>query len=73
MWHYFYTHNVYFGLLNYSVSWLRTCGAQKSRIPAFKKSLKEGNPVVVYHTGVYINRNQELDGERAVKRRVVWE
>ena len=62
----------YFGYLNYSVAWLRTCGNQKRRIPAFKKSLKEGNPVVVYHTGVYRNRNHELDGERVVKRRV-WE
>tara|TARA_A100001011_G_scaffold204453_1_gene212710 strand:- start:1339 stop:1665 length:327 start_codon:yes stop_codon:yes gene_type:complete len=58
----------FFGYLNYSVAWLRTCGNQKRRIPAFKKSLKEGNPVVVYHTGVYINRNHELDGERAIKR-----
>ena len=57
----------YFGLLNYSIAWLRTCGAQKSRIPAFKKSLKEGNPVVVYHTGCYRNRNHEIDGERALE------
>ena len=63
----------YFGYLNYSVAWLRTCGNQKRRIPAFKKSLKEGNPVVVYHTGVYNNREHEIDGERALEKTWMWQ
>ena len=49
----------YFGYLNYSVCWLRTCGKQKLQIPAFKNSLKNGNPIVVYHTGCYGNRADE--------------
>ena len=49
----------YYAYLDVSVCWLRTCGKQKKQIPAFKKSLKNGNPVVVYHTGCYRNRTQE--------------
>ena len=63
----------YFGYLNYSVAWLRTCGNQKRQIPAFKKSLKEGNPDVVYHIGVYRNRTHELNGERVMKGRWMWQ
>ncbi len=49
----------YYHYLDVSVCWLRTCGKQKKQIPAFKKSLKNGNPLVVYHTGCYRNRTQE--------------
>tara|TARA_B100001029_G_scaffold173299_1_gene172046 strand:- start:789 stop:1121 length:333 start_codon:yes stop_codon:yes gene_type:complete len=52
----------YFGLLHYSVGWLRTCGDQKTRIKDFKKSLKDGHPVVSYHTGCYRNSYHEIDG-----------
>ena len=49
----------YFGYLNYSIGWLRTAGRQKRQIPEFIKSLKEGNPMVVYHIGCYRNSCQE--------------
>jgi len=49
----------YFGYLNYSIGWLRTAGRQKQQIPEFRKSLKEGNPRILYHIGSYINNLQE--------------
>ena len=49
----------YFGMIGYSVGWLRTCGRQKKQVSRFIKSLKEGNPTVTYHTGCYFNSCQE--------------
>ena len=57
----------YFGLLNYSVSWLRTCGNQKSQIPIFRKSIKEGNPIVAYHTGCYRDCEHERNSKIALE------
>ena len=51
----------YFGYLNYSIGWLRTAGRQKQQIPEFIKSLKEGNPRILYHIGCYRNNAQERE------------
>tara|TARA_A100001015_G_scaffold267796_1_gene318135 strand:- start:1988 stop:2329 length:342 start_codon:yes stop_codon:yes gene_type:complete len=50
----------YFHHLRYSIAWLKTCGRQKKQISKFIKSLKEGNPIVTYHTGCYYTYTQEL-------------
>ena len=49
----------YYSYLGYSVCWLRSCKRQKRQISKFIKCLKEGNPIVTYHTGCYNNASQE--------------
>ena len=46
--------------MNYSIAWLRPSSKQ-SRIglKAFKKSLKDGNPTISYHTGCFGNLYEE--------------
>ena len=52
----------YFGRTGYSISWLKPCGKQKRRQFRFKKSLKDGSPIIVYHTGCYFNCLHERKG-----------
>ena len=42
-----------------SVSWLSACRSQRSRNDLFLKSLKEGNPKIVYNTGAYLWPTEE--------------
>ena len=50
----------YFGKTGYSVAWLKPIKCQRLKTREFKKSLKDGKPVVLYHTGCYINYSMEL-------------
>jgi hypothetical protein len=43
-----------------SVCWLKPTKSQSSRYYLFKRSLKDGNPQVFYHTGCYLNREHEI-------------
>ncbi len=44
----------YFNQRSYSISWLRPSAKQRTRTSAFKKSLKDGRPSIVYHTGCFL-------------------
>ena len=50
----------YFNNIKCSIAWLTPSRNQIQKTSEFKKSLKKGNPVVVYHTGCYTTRLQEL-------------
>ena len=43
-----------------SVCWLKPTRRQSSHYYRFKRSLKDGNPQVFYHTGCYLNREHEI-------------
>lgn len=46
----------YFKYLNVSVSWLKPSKKQtKNGVLNFKKSLKNGEPNITYHTGCYVS------------------
>ena len=49
----------YFTQLNYSISWLKPSAQQQRRTYDFRKSLKEGRPRIVYHTGCFYD--DEID------------
>ena len=49
----------YFSEWNYSVAWLRPIARQRRKSAEFRKSLKEGRPRVVYHTGCFFQDGQE--------------
>ena len=53
----------YFNQWGYSIGWLRPTGRQKRNSAAFRKSLKDGRPRIVYHTGCF------HDDERYLHRR----
>ena len=44
----------YFSEWNYSVSWLKPVKRQRRKSNDFRKSLKDGRPRIVYHTGCYL-------------------
>ena len=50
----------YFGKTGYTVPWLKPIKCQRIKTCGFKKSLKDGKPAVVYHTGCYINYSMEI-------------
>ena len=50
----------YFGKTGYSIPWLKPIKCQRLKTRDFKKSLKDGKPAVVYHTGCYINYSMEI-------------
>mgnify|MGYP001227787550 CR=1 FL=1 len=43
----------YFTQWNYSISWLKPSAQQKRNSASFRKSLKDGRPRIVYHTGCF--------------------
>ena len=63
----------YFNQRSYSISWLKPSAKQRRRTSMFKKSLKDGCPSIVYHTGCFYedqinHRNKkELPEKRALK------
>ena len=44
----------YFSEWNYSVCWLKPVSRQRKKSNEFRKSLKDGRPRIVYHTGCYL-------------------
>ena len=44
----------YFSEWNYSVCWLKPVMRQRKKSNEFRKSLKDGRPRIVYHTGCYL-------------------
>lgn len=44
----------YFSEWNYSVCWLKPILRQRKKSNEFRKSLKDGRPRIVYHTGCYL-------------------
>ena len=56
----------YFHHLRYSIGWLRPSGLQKKQTPEFIKSLKQGKPIVTYHTGCYSTSCQERKARHLV-------
>lgn len=44
----------YFSEWNYSVCWLKPVLRQRKKSNEFRKSLKDGRPRIVYHTGCYL-------------------
>ena len=44
----------YFSEWNYSVCWLKPTLKQRRKTRMFKKSLKDGCPRIVYHTGCFL-------------------
>ena len=44
-----------------SVCWLKSTNSQRSRYYLFKRSLKDGEPQVFYHTGCYLSKEHELE------------
>lgn len=42
-----------------SVCWLKPTNSQSSRYYLFKRSLKDGDPQIFYHTGCYLNKANE--------------
>ena len=49
----------YFNERSYSISWLRPSPFQRRRTNEFKKSLKDGCPSIVYHTGCFYKPSNE--------------
>lgn len=44
-----------------SVSWLKPTLQQRKNTTEFKKSLKDGRPRIVYHTGCFCEDDDEFD------------
>jgi len=60
----------YFHHLRYSIAWLRPSGLQKKQTPEFIQSLKQGKPIVTYHTGCYSTSSQERKARHLVFMRI---
>ena len=56
----------YFHHLKYSIAWLRPSPLQKKQTPEFIQSLKQGKPIVTYHTGCYSTSCQERKARHLV-------
>jgi len=53
----------YFTKWNYSISWLKPSPRQRRNSYDFRKSLKEGRPRIVYHTGCFYDDERYLAKE----------
>jgi Fe-S oxidoreductase len=60
----------YFHHLGYTIAWLRPSGLQKKQTPEFIQSLKQGKPIVTYHTGCYSTSCQERKARHLVFMRI---
>jgi len=49
----------YFTTWNYSISWLKSTSRQRKNSSKFLKSLKDGRPSIVYHTGCFTDNDRE--------------
>ena len=49
----------YFGKLGVCVNWLKGTGKQIKKAKEFIKNLKSGKPSITYHTGCYLNPEDE--------------
>ena len=52
----------YFSEWNYSVCWLKPVMRQRKKSNEFRKSLKDGRPRIVYHTGCYLCDERGING-----------
>tara|TARA_B100001093_G_scaffold419984_1_gene411738 strand:+ start:294 stop:608 length:315 start_codon:yes stop_codon:yes gene_type:complete len=53
----------YFGNTKLSIFWLKGSRAQRENLHKFKKSLKDGYPIVAYHIGCYVNSYDEFHSD----------